>query len=196
MKLSAPINELKRKAKLIRRKEDIPLNRALERIAKEEGHASWGLLIHDYEAQKPKPNALPRTGYQITSLPVDASYRREAISLANSTFEMVVRRIEPDNPRDTRALWDAEDYVDNHHLSPDMLPIDSEYALSLIEAFLVHHVIDLAVRADDAAGAETYTKGVGLRPRLSVCEVTFRECNWPLRRKDRASDGTSILVGT
>ena len=59
-----------------------------------------------------------------------------------------MRRIEPDNPKDTRALWDAEDYVDNHHLSDDMLPIDSEYALSLIEAFLVHDVIRLAVEAD------------------------------------------------
>ncbi|MGR3512265.1 MAG: hypothetical protein ACU0GG_05830 [Paracoccaceae bacterium] len=148
MNLSAPINELKRKAKLIRREESIPLNQALARIAKEEGYASWGLLIREHEAQKPKPKVQPRTGYQITSLPVDASYRKEAIELANSTFELVMRRIEPENPKDTRALWDAEDYVDNHHLSADMLPIDSEYALSLIEAFLVHYVIDLALRAD------------------------------------------------
>ena len=48
----------------------------------------------------------------------------------------------------TRELWDVDDYVDNHHLRDDMLPIDSEYALSLIEAFLVHHVIDLATEAD------------------------------------------------
>ena len=148
MNLSAPINELKRKAKLLRRSEGIPLNQALARIAKEEGYASWGLLIRDYEAQKPKPTVQPKAGYQITALPVDDAYRKEAIELANSTFEMVMRRIEPDNPKDTRALWDAEDYVDNHHLSDDMLPIDSEYALSLIEAFLVHDVIRLAVEAD------------------------------------------------
>ena len=148
MNLSAPINELKRKAKLLRRSEDIPLNQALNRIAKEEGYTSWSLLIRDYEAQKPKPSGAPQKGYQITSLPVSDAYRKEAIDLANSTFEMVMRRIEPDNPKDTRALWDAEDYVDNHHLSADMLPIDSEYALSLIEAFLVHHVIGLAVEAD------------------------------------------------
>jgi len=148
MNLSAPINELKRKAKLLRRSEGIPLNQALARIAKEEGYVSWGLLIRDYEAQKPKPTVQPKAGYQITALPVDDAYRKEAIELANSTFEMVMRRIEPDNPKDTRALWDAEDYVDNHHLSDDMLPIDSEYALSLIEAFLVHDVIRLAVEAD------------------------------------------------
>lgn len=151
MNLSAPINELKRKAKLLRRSEGIPLNQALARIASEEGYASWGLLIRDYEAQKPKPAVQPRNGYQITALPLDDAHRKEAIELANSTFEMVMRRIEPDNPKETRALWDAEDYVDNHHLSADMLPIDSEYALSLIEAFLVHHVIDLAVQADGMA---------------------------------------------
>ena len=92
MNLSAPINELKRKAKLIRREEGVPLNQALARIAKEEGYASWGLLIREYEAQKPKPTVQPRVGYQITLLPVDASYRKEAIELANSTFEMVMNR--------------------------------------------------------------------------------------------------------
>ena len=148
MNLSAPINKLKRKAKLLHRAEDIRLHEAYARIAKEEGYTSWGLLIRDYEAQRPKPNVELRTGYEITSLPVDDAYRKEAIALANSTFEMVMRRIEPDSPVETRRLWDAAKYVDNHHLSSDMLPIDSEYALSLIEAFLVHYVIDLAVEAD------------------------------------------------
>ena len=148
MILSAPINELKRKAKLFRRAEGVPLNQALNRIAKEEGYESWGLLMRDYEAQKPKPAVIPKTGYQIRNLPVDAKYRGEAIKLANSTFEMVMRRIEPDNPKETQALWDAAEYVDNHHLNEVVLPINSEYALSLIEAFLVHYVIDLAVQAD------------------------------------------------
>ena len=151
MNLSAPINELKRKAKLLGRSKGIPLNQAYARIAKEEGYASWGLLIRDYEAQRSTPNVQPRTGYQITSLPVDDTYRIEAIELANSTFEMVMRRIEPDNPVEVRRLWNAADYVDNHHLSSGMLPIDSEYALSLIEAFLVHYVIDLAVQAERKA---------------------------------------------
>lgn len=151
MNLSAPINELKRKAKLLRREKGIRLNQALSRIAKEEGYASWGLLIRDYKAQKLKLQMKLKSGFLIESLPFNAEYRREAIDLANVTFEMVMRRIEPDNPKETRALWDAAEYVDNHHLSADMLPIDSEYALSLIEAFLVHYVIDLAVRADRIA---------------------------------------------
>ena len=153
MNLSAPINELKRKAKLLGRSKGIPLNQAYLLVANEEGYPSWGLLIRNYDAQKPKPNMQPRTGYQITSLPVDDAYRKEAIELANSIFEKVVRRIEPDNPVETQQLWDAAKYVDHHHLSSDMLPIDSEYALSLIEAFLVHYVIDLSAQADRKAEA-------------------------------------------
>ena len=154
MNLSTPINELKWKAKLLRREASIPLNQALTHIAKQEGYASWSLLIRDYEAQKPKPKVLPKTGYLIEALPVDAEYRREAINLANTTFERVMRRMEPDNPKETRSLWDAAEYVDRHHLSADILPIDSEYALSVIEAFLVHYVIDLAVQADRMAAVE------------------------------------------
>lgn len=152
MNLSAPINELKRKAKLLRRFEGIALNQAYSRIAKDEGYTSWGLLIRDYEALTTGSKVPLRAGYMITSLPVDDAYREEAIDLANSTFEMVMRRIEPDNPGGTRRLWSAAEYVDHHHLTSEMLPIDSEYALSLIEAFLFHYVIDLAVQADRMAG--------------------------------------------
>lgn len=148
MDLSAPIYELKRKAKNLRRETGLPHNQALDRIAREEGYQSWSLLIRKLEDQKPKPLVRPKTGYPIESLPFSAEYRAEAIDLANSTFEMAFRRIEPNNPKKTRELWDVADYVDNHHLSDDMLPIDSEYALSLIEAFLWRHVVDLAVEAD------------------------------------------------
>jgi len=155
MDLSAPIYELKRKAKALRRDTGMPHNQALDQIAKGEGYVSWSFLIHKYEDQKPKPTQKPKTGYLIQSLPFGADYRAEAIELANSTFEEIVRRIEPDNPQMTRELWNAADYVDNHHLRDEMLPIDSEYALSLIEAFLVHHVIGLATQADDKALAQS-----------------------------------------
>lgn len=148
MNLSAPINVLKWKAKLLRREEGIALNKALDRIANQEGYVNWSLLIKKYEDHKLKPTAHVQSGYLIETLPVDTAYRAEAIALANSTFKEVMRRIEPDNPEKTESLWDAANYVDYHHLRADMLPIDSEYALSLIEAFLVHYVIDLAVQAD------------------------------------------------
>ena len=56
----------------------------------------------------------------------------------------------PRNPEQTRKLWNAEDYVDNM-LTKDMLPISRDYALSLIDAFLVHHVLGLATQADEMA---------------------------------------------
>ena len=44
MRLSAPIYQLKRRAKLLARDEKIALHAALDRIAREEGFAGWSLL--------------------------------------------------------------------------------------------------------------------------------------------------------
>ena len=44
MHLSAPVFHLKRQARLLARRENIPLHRALDRIATGEGFASWSLL--------------------------------------------------------------------------------------------------------------------------------------------------------
>ncbi|MGJ7042758.1 hypothetical protein J2Y63_006041 [Shinella sp. BE166] len=83
----------------------------------------------------------------ISALPLTEPDRSKFIETANLVFERVVDRIEPDNLQLTRSLWDPDRYVDHHLLSPDMLPISRDYALSLIDAFF-HHVIDLAVEAD------------------------------------------------
>ncbi len=45
MKLSAPIHNLKRKARRLGRQEQIPLHAALDRIAATEGYRSWSLLV-------------------------------------------------------------------------------------------------------------------------------------------------------
>lgn len=45
MKLSEPIEVLKRKARLLSRSEGIPLHAALDRIAAAQGFRSWGLLV-------------------------------------------------------------------------------------------------------------------------------------------------------
>lgn len=45
MTLSAPIHQLKRKARLLSRAERIPLHAALDRIAADEGYRSWSLLV-------------------------------------------------------------------------------------------------------------------------------------------------------
>lgn len=62
MTLSAPIFYLKRKAKLISRREKVPLTAALDRVAAEEGFTSWSLLaaratVSEAEAA-PSPDAL------------------------------------------------------------------------------------------------------------------------------------------
>lgn len=66
-----------------------------------------------------------------------------------AAFERVMNRIEPENPELTRALWDPAYCVNQHALEEGMLPIDRDYALSLIDAFLPPYVIGLAVEADD-----------------------------------------------
>lgn len=53
MKLSVPIYHLKRRAKLLSRDEKIPLHAALDRIAAQEGLASWSLLIAKAPATSP-----------------------------------------------------------------------------------------------------------------------------------------------
>lgn len=45
MKSPLPIHHLKRRAKLLRRKEEVPLHAALDRVAMEEGYRSWSLLM-------------------------------------------------------------------------------------------------------------------------------------------------------
>lgn len=100
------------------------------------------------ESPRPAPKADP--GPQITSLPLSKADHAEFVKTANSVFESVMERIEPNNPEQTRKLWNAAGYVDTM-LTEDMLPISKGYALSLIDAFLVHHVIGLAVEADKQA---------------------------------------------
>ncbi|MGN7437573.1 MAG: hypothetical protein ACTHOO_02930 [Alcanivorax sp.] len=98
---------------------------------------------------RPIPKTKPDV--QIISLPLNKTDRAEFIEVANSVFETVMCRMEPRNPEITRKLWDARDYVDNALLTKDMLPISKSYALSLIDAFLVHHVLGLATQADKMA---------------------------------------------
>jgi replicative DNA helicase len=53
MKLSAPIYRLKRNARLLSRERNIPLNRALNEIARQEGCKSWSLLVTRLSAEAP-----------------------------------------------------------------------------------------------------------------------------------------------
>ncbi|AMX98964.1 hypothetical protein AB0V79_27740 [Mesorhizobium ciceri] len=86
----------------------------------------------------------------IASLPVAGADRNLLIDAANTAFERVIERIEPANGKLTRTLWDAESYIDNE-ITADMLPISWDEAAYLVDVFAVHHVIGLAVAADEEA---------------------------------------------
>ncbi|MDB5619192.1 DNA helicase [Tardiphaga sp.] len=53
MQLSAPIHRLKRNAGLLARTDNIPLHEALDRIAAQEGFASWSLLVSRASSSMP-----------------------------------------------------------------------------------------------------------------------------------------------
>jgi len=150
---STSINELKRRAKMLRRKTGIGHCKALDTIANEEGFSSWSLLLAKRSQHISLLVNQTQSNFDETR-PTIEEYRQQAIELANSTFEMAMRRIEPDNPELTRSLWDVEDYIDNRHLEQNMVPDDPEISLSFIEATLWHHVVELAVQADDMVETE------------------------------------------
>lgn len=110
-------------------------------------------LLKDEEIEiEWKPNNLVSVSTKkITSLPLDKEYREKFIETANQSFERVFKRLEPENPELTHLLWDAEKFIDKVILTPYKLPIDLNYALSLVESFMVGHVIQLAVEADEQA---------------------------------------------
>lgn len=119
-----------------------------------DGHLSDGV---DYRLQfeteipmnedqnvKPKKKEMDiKPNVKITALPLVGEDRIEFINTANEVFEEVLERLEPENPGVVRKLWNAEKYIDEELLRPDLLPIDRDYALSLIDAFLVHHLMYL-----------------------------------------------------
>lgn len=101
-------------------------------------------LLNENQVIKPRKN---KVAMQISTLPLAESDRKEFIEVANKKFENILEKIEPTHPELVRKLWNPDQYIDKV-LKPDMLPIDRDYALSLIEAFLIHNVIDLATEAD------------------------------------------------
>lgn len=60
MKLSAPIFRLKRRARLMSREDGIPLNEALDRIARSEGLRDWSLLAAKYAERDPASEIFAR----------------------------------------------------------------------------------------------------------------------------------------
>ncbi|MFT3977593.1 MAG: DNA helicase [Sphingomonas bacterium] len=60
MRLSKPVYQLKRRARLLARNEKIPLHEAQDRLAREEGFAAWSLLSARMKADPGMSALLPR----------------------------------------------------------------------------------------------------------------------------------------
>ncbi|MDR7208769.1 hypothetical protein [Flavobacterium piscis] len=98
------------------------------------------------ENQKIKPMEKKST-IKITTLPLGEKDHKEFIEVADRKFEDTLQSIEHAHPELVRKLWNPEQYIEEV-IKADMLPIDRDYALSLVEAFIIHNVIDLATEAD------------------------------------------------
>ncbi|WP_119789554.1 hypothetical protein [Flavobacterium anhuiense] len=120
-----------------------------------EGHQSYGYDYRlssneEFANEEPKVKKVKKKSLkQITVLPLKGTVRSKFITIANSVFEDDLERLEVRQPDAVRKLWNAEKYIDEILLKPDMLPIDQDYALSLVSAFLVHHVISLADETEE-----------------------------------------------
>ncbi|RZJ91152.1 MAG: hypothetical protein EOO20_05960 [Chryseobacterium sp.] len=106
--------------------------------------------VDEIEWQKDDPVLSMSIG-KISTFPLTIEDREEFLKVANEAFERVFEHIEPDHPELTRSLWDAELFIDEEILRPDRLPIDRDYALSLVESFSVGYVIRLAAQTDNQA---------------------------------------------
>lgn len=60
MRLSAPVYHLKRRARLLSRRENVPLHQALDRVAAMEGFGSWSLLAAKAAEAEPAGSLLAR----------------------------------------------------------------------------------------------------------------------------------------
>jgi len=138
MKLSAPIYILKQQAKVLARTERIPLNQALDRVAKREGSRAWSVLAARYSKDEPSavlyaqlsPGNLllvgGRPGHGKTLLGIGLVI--ESLTRGNRSAFFTLEFTEADvarcfgllgrNPSDFRdeLLVDASDHVDSTYI--------------------------------------------------------------------------------
>lgn len=115
------------------------------RLSKGEELSNENQSIKHKKTQTRKKN---KAVVQISTLPLLKTDLKEFIAVANWKFEELMQMKEPIHPGLIRKLWNPKGYIDEV-LKSDMLPIDRDYALSLVESFLVHHFITLSVEADE-----------------------------------------------
>jgi len=118
-----------------------------------DGHENDG---YDYRLSKAEKSSIEKRNktpkkmkskIEITSLPLTKADRDEFIKVANKKFKITLDSIEHSHPELVRNLWNPEQYIDET-IKPEMLPIDRDYAISLVDAFLIHKVLELANHVD------------------------------------------------
>jgi len=115
------------------------------RLSKGEELSNENQLIKHKKTQTRKKN---KAVVQISTFPLSKTDLKEFIDVANWKFEELMQMMEPNFPDLVRSLWNPKDYI-GEVLDPSKLPIDRDYALSLIETFLAHHFIALAEETDE-----------------------------------------------
>jgi len=137
MRLSVPIYQLKRRAKLLARAEKIPLHEALDRIAREEGFTAWSALSARMTANPPAASAFlpnldegdmlllgarPGQGKTLMGLRllVDAARdgRRAVFFTLEYTDQQVMQRIQS---LDETAVEHAPEIVTSGDISADFI---------------------------------------------------------------------------
>ena len=86
---------------------------------------------------------------KIASLPIEGELREVFREVAEAAFEECIERVAPESPETVMAMWNVDDYI-NWLLQPEMLPIETEYALSLAETFIMHYLSDILEEAEES----------------------------------------------
>ena len=142
MKLSAPIYQLKRNARLLAREKSIPLHDALDRIAVAEGFNGWSLLAARHEALSPAARlysrleggdmvlvgARPRQGKTLLAMELAT----EAVKAGNRAVFFTLEYTEADIIKRLRAMgfeptkfgelfaYDCSDGISSEHIIASM----------------------------------------------------------------------------
>ncbi|MBB6223235.1 replicative DNA helicase [Rhizobium leguminosarum] len=138
MKLSAPLFQLKRRAKLMARNNNVPLHEALDQIAREEGFPRWSLLSSHIAAASLSETILSRLnegdllllagrpGHGKTTLGLQllldaARDNRKAIFFTLELTEQQARKHIRSLEKDTPGIGDTLEVVTSDEISADFI---------------------------------------------------------------------------
>lgn len=124
MKLSALIYRLKRQARILSRQEAIPYHQALDRVARDEGFGSWGLLAAHESADRPSKRLKEKLqpGDLVTALgedPLRYSDRFEFDDSDEICAAHITSRLQSASPG-TVVIIDYLQLLDQRRESPDL----------------------------------------------------------------------------